>query len=200
MMANLHTLDWQALGFDFVGRSKYGAIGMDQEFGYWKNYLAWATRDTKLPRLTKAFEYCLDNRPSEEGPACLNWGDARYGNIIFDEKFEIAAVLDWELAVLGPAELDLGWILFLHETALMWLENLPGFMCREAVIEYYQQHAGREVRNIEFHEAWAGFKASLINARIIEREFQQGLRADLNEQENHPVVMSLARLVPGLDV
>ena len=199
MMADLHTLDWCKLGFGFVGQHKYGAVGLDQEFGYWKNYLNWATRETPLPKLTRAFEYCLENRPVEDGPVCLNWGDARYGNIIFNDKFEIAAVLDWELAVLGPAELDLGWIIFLHETALMWLDDLPGFMNREAIIEYYQQHAGREVKNIEFYEAWSGFKASLINARIIERDFHRGVQADLSQQEAHPVVMSLARLIPNFD-
>ena len=43
----------------------------------------------------------------------VSWGDARIGNIIYRD-FEPVAVLDWEMAGLGPPALDLGWMIYLH--------------------------------------------------------------------------------------
>ena len=37
----------------------------------------------------------------------LSWGDARIGNVLYRD-FEPVAVLDWEMAALGPPELDVG--------------------------------------------------------------------------------------------
>ena len=45
---------------------------------------------------------------ADPGPDVLSWGDARIGNIIY-AGFEPAAVLDWEMAALGPRELDVSW-------------------------------------------------------------------------------------------
>ncbi|XGU18600.1 phosphotransferase [Rhodococcus sp. 3Y1] len=49
----------------------------------------------------------------DSGSAVLCWGDSRIGNVIYRD-FEPAAVLDWEMATLGPRELDLGWMIFQH--------------------------------------------------------------------------------------
>ena len=43
--------------------------------------------------------------PSDEGEAVLSWGDSRIGNMMFD-GFDPVAVLDWEMAGVGPRELD----------------------------------------------------------------------------------------------
>ena len=42
----------------------------------------------------------------------LNWGDARIGNMLYVD-FEPVAVLDWEMATVGPREVDLAWMIFL---------------------------------------------------------------------------------------
>ena len=39
-------------------------------------------------------------------PASLCWGDARIGNVLFSDDRKITAVLDWEMATIGPAEMD----------------------------------------------------------------------------------------------
>ena len=44
----------------------------------------------------------------------LNWGDARVGNILYRD-FAPIAVLDWEMATVGPREVDLAWMIFLHD-------------------------------------------------------------------------------------
>ena len=44
----------------------------------------------------------------------MNWGDARVGNTLYRD-FTPVAVLDWEMATVGPREVDLAWMIFLHE-------------------------------------------------------------------------------------
>ena len=43
----------------------------------------------------------------------MSWGDSRIGNILYRD-FVPAAVLDWEMAGLGPRELDLAWLVYSH--------------------------------------------------------------------------------------
>jgi aminoglycoside phosphotransferase (APT) family kinase protein len=43
-------------------------------------------------------------------PCCLVHGDFRTGNLIIDPATGLAAVLDWELAHLGDAAEDIGWL------------------------------------------------------------------------------------------
>jgi aminoglycoside phosphotransferase (APT) family kinase protein len=194
-LARLHRLDWKALGLGFLDRGEFGAPGLDQEFGYWRHYLDWASQDRELPVLEAAFDWCAAKRPSDPGPLVLNWGDARIGNVIYGDDFRPAAILDWEMAMLGPAELDLGWFLFIHDTALMWLKELPGFRERSAVIDLYQERLGREVRDLRFFEAWAGLRAAAIRAQIVRRDFERGACEDLSQQERSPVVKSLQRVI-----
>ena len=68
----------------------------------------------------------------------LSWGDARIGNVLYRD-FEPVAVLDWEMAALGPPELDVGWLVTLHaffeEVAHQYgLPGLPDLLRREDVV------------------------------------------------------------------
>ena len=54
---------------------------------------------------------------------------------------------------------------------------------------------GREVRDLHFFEAWAGFRAAAIRARMTQCDYQRGACEDLKRQEQNPVAMSLRRLL-----
>jgi len=194
-LASLHRLDWKKLGFEFLDRPQFGTQGLEQDLGYWRDYLDWVSQDGALPVLEAAFEWCAKHAPAATGPTVLNWGDARYGNVIYAEDFRPAAIIDWEMALLGPAEMDLGWFIFLHNTALMWLKDLPGFVGQTEFLKLYASELGRELRDFHFFEAWAGFRAAAINARMIQCNYQRGDCEDLSQQEQNPVALSLRRLI-----
>ena len=99
------------------------------------------------------------------------------------------------MAILGPAEIDFGWFLFLQNTALMWLKNLPGFRGEAELVELYTSELGREVQDLHFFEAWAGFRAAAIGARMIACGYQRGDYKDLKQQERTPTMLSLRRLI-----
>jgi aminoglycoside phosphotransferase (APT) family kinase protein len=198
-MGRLHRLDPEDLDVSFLLRPAFGAPGLDEDFGYWRHYLAWASQDEPLPLLDAAFAWCVEHRPSEGPPASLNWGDARLGNLIFGPSFRLACVLDWEMAFLGPPEADIGWFLFLHETALIWLDDLPGFRDRDASLAIYQSALGRELHDLSFYMAWAGFKAAAIRARMVDRDATRdaarGVSDNRSQREDNPVITSLRRLI-----
>ena len=65
----------------------------------------------------------------------LNWGDARIGNMLYRD-FEPAAVLDWEMAAVGPREVDVAWMIFLTGSSTtsptrFGMPALAGFMDRD---------------------------------------------------------------------
>ena len=55
----------------------------------------------------------VEHWPADEGPTVLSWGDSRIGNVMYRD-FEPVAVLDWEMAGLGPREVDVGWFIYAH--------------------------------------------------------------------------------------
>ena len=54
-----------------------------------------------LPALAAALEWCGDRLPAERARVLL-WGDVRLGNLVFDAGRSVTAVLDWDLASIGP--------------------------------------------------------------------------------------------------
>ncbi|MGE0308235.1 MAG: phosphotransferase family protein [Acidimicrobiia bacterium] len=84
----------------------------------------------------------------------LVWGDARVGNMIFDADQHVAAVIDWELATIGPPELDLArWIFFDNfGTSAAGIERLPGWPSLDETLAIYQERSGRTLHDLGFYE------------------------------------------------
>lgn len=163
-MATIHCVDWRAAGLDSLP-----GIGLDHDIDWWTRYREWA--GISVPRIDAAFEWCAANRPPEPDPA-LVWGDARLGNLIFAPDLSVRAVLDWEMATLGPPELDLGWYLFLERVVLTFTPQLPGFGDHASITATYEHHLGRSVDHMEWYELWGGVRSALCHHRLV------GLRGD----------------------
>ncbi len=165
-MATINRGQANVMDIGFLDRLEYGADALDQEFGYWRNYLDWASDDDPVAIVEEAFAHCVATRPSGRAARELVWGDARLGNLVFSEDLNTRTVLDWEMAVLGPAELDLGWYFFLERTALQYTDQLPGFYDRSITTATYEQHLGRAVENLDWYEIWGGVRAACIQVRL----------------------------------
>ena len=125
VVGRLHRLDWRRLGFDFLAD---GAIGLPRELDRCAHYLAWASDGSPLPELAGALAWCREHRPHPEPTPSLLWGDVQLQNCVFDDAYHVAAVLDWEMAGIGPAQLDLGWFHALHRLTVRTAgAGLPGF-------------------------------------------------------------------------
>ncbi|WP_069463327.1 phosphotransferase family protein, partial [Actinacidiphila rubida] len=97
----------------------------------------------------------------------LVWGDARLGNLLYSGT-AVAAVLDWEMAFLGPGEADLGWYLWFdrHLSEGVGAPRLPGLPGRTETVRRYASGAAAAARETAEHLGWyelfAGFRFALI--------------------------------------
>ena len=109
----------------------------------------------------------------------LNWGDARVGNILYRD-FTPIAVLDWEMATVGPREVDLAWMIFLHEffhdmAVGFGLPGMNDFMQRDSVVVEYEELTGHTVRNLDWFEVYAALRFAIVSIRTSKRGIAYGV-------------------------
>jgi aminoglycoside phosphotransferase (APT) family kinase protein len=195
MMAHIHHVDWQHAGLDFLDRQNHGDGAIGQELGYWRAYLDWAGGDERFDLLETIWEWCVAHRPPEPAERRLVWGDARLGNLVYADDCTVRAVLDWEMAVLGPPELDLGWYLFLDRLALSFAEPLPGFAQPDDQVRMFESHVGRRVEHLDWYETWGGFRAACIQIPLVTLAHSRGEVPDLAGRGDNPLTADLLRRI-----
>lgn len=169
-----------------------------------KAWYRWALADDgfEIPLLERTFDWLEANWPSDPGPDVLSWGDARPGNIIFDE-FRPAAVLDWEMAALGPRELDVAWVIFIHrffqDIATRFEQpGLPDFLRRPDVVAKYEELTGHTVRDLDWHIVYAALRHGIVMARVKRRMIHFGEDTDTPDRDDYVMHRaSLERLLDG---
>jgi aminoglycoside phosphotransferase (APT) family kinase protein len=138
--------------------------GVAAEVAYWKEYASWAADGSPARVLADALEWCARTIPDAGVADSLLWGDARLGNVLYDDDARAVALLDWELATVGPAEMDLGWYLVLDEIATGFVDRtVPGFAGHADAIRYYERALGRDVAHLAWHEIFALARSIAIN-------------------------------------
>jgi len=196
-MARVHRADWRELGLGWLGRRLPGRPGLDQQLAYYRRFLDWSARGRPQPVAEAAWAWLVDHRPDETGHTALCWGDARPGNIVWRD-FEPAAVLDWEMATLGPAELDLGWWLYFDRqfTEGLGVPRPPGFPGRDETVQRYAELIGRPLVDLEYYEVFSGFRFAVIMCRLTDLLVGSGqLPADTDMGTNNLATQFTARLL-----
>jgi aminoglycoside phosphotransferase (APT) family kinase protein len=145
-----------------------------------REYYQWALSDDgiRVPIIERSLDWLAGHWPRDPGPDVLSWGDSRIGNIIY-QGFEPAAVLDWEMAALGPRELDVSWFIFLHRffqdiATFFDQPGLPGFLRRSDVQRCYQELTGYQLRDMDFYLTYAALRHAIVMARIKRRMIHFG--------------------------
>jgi aminoglycoside phosphotransferase (APT) family kinase protein len=135
-----------------------------------REYLEWTLAGERAPLIERAFAWLESHWPADEAPTVLSWGDSRIGNVIYRE-FEPVAVLDWEMAALGPPELDLGWLIYMHRffediASGHGLPGLPDLLARESVAKTYTELSGHAPRDLDWYTLYAALRYAIIGTRI----------------------------------
>ncbi|CAN5527080.1 phosphotransferase family protein [soil metagenome] len=186
-LAGVHEVTPDTHDLSFLAYDLPGDTSLARHLAWWDGYLEWVVGDERSQLLDDCFAWLHDNLP-EEGVDCsgprLSWGDARIGNMMFD-GFEVNAVLDWEMAAIGPAEIDLGWMTYLHLffqdlTTSYDAPGLPDFMQPADVAAAYEAASGRKPGNLKWHIAYAAMRHGVIMRRVTERSvlFGEAVRPD----------------------
>jgi aminoglycoside phosphotransferase (APT) family kinase protein len=177
VLARLHDLTPETHDLAFLDRPQFAAGALDQHLDYQRWYYDWARDGQQVPLIERTFA-ALDKTRPEEGPTVLNWGDSRIGNMMFRD-FAPVAVLDWEMAALGPAEVDVAWMIFLHRffedmTRKYEMPCLENFLQRDRVAEIYAEESGREVHDLEWFEMFAALRFAIVSIRTTLRTVAYG--------------------------
>lgn len=152
----------------FLEGPPHAREGFAQEWDKYTRFVDWM-KDTRahpvlVAGLAKLKETWPENRP--EG---LVWGDARIGNIMFDDNFDVVAVMDWEQPSLGGALQDLAWFTVLSETMHGPVGDEPrlaGMGTREETIALWEQVSGKSAADLEWYERFTHLKMSCTGARL----------------------------------
>jgi aminoglycoside phosphotransferase (APT) family kinase protein len=157
-LAQVHATDWTKLR-RFIG----GAPGLDKEFEQLELWYAWASKGANYPLIEAGISHLQANRPGALEEAVLRWGDARPGNVIFADDLSVAAVLDWELATVGPREADMGWWLMMDDYARRSAEGdvLDGFLSSAELVDCYGQTTGRRLHDLAFWKLLASVRLAI---------------------------------------
>ena len=198
-MADVHKLDWKKLGFSFLGVPKGGTDAVDRRIDYLEKFLNWTKEgpEDSQPTLEAALKWLRENHYVPEH-VTLCWGDSRPPNTMYDQDFDVVAVLDWEMAFLGDPESDLAWFLFMdwQHSEGVGIPRLEGSPDTKETIKHYEERTGFKVKNLFYNEVLNAFWYSIIMAKIYKNFKKMGVVIPGDQTEyNTPGHMRLASLL-----
>jgi len=175
VLANLHGIDNAAERFSFLQYdAALGDTALRRRIAHAKDWYEYAREGHRSTVVERLFAWLDDNWPSDEGPTVVSWGDSRIGNVMYKD-FMPCAVLDWEMAALGPRELDLAWMTYSHGVfeslaQVFELPGMPNFLRADDAAATYESLTGHTPRNLDWYSAFAAVQWAIVFVRT-------GLRA-----------------------
>ena len=194
-MAGIHDIDWKAADLHWLNPCD-GEPTQAKQIEIYRKYVDKELSGRDHPVMAYALDWLADNDPNDDRIG-LSWGDARLGNIIW-QNYTPAAVVDWEACALSPTEADLGWWLMFDRMSFddVGVERLSGYPTREEQAAYYEKISGREVRNPHYWEVFAAMRFCAIFIRLGDRLTNIGLFSpEMNPAVGNMVTQSLATLL-----
>jgi aminoglycoside phosphotransferase (APT) family kinase protein len=164
VLAKLHSIPHAEATFGFLADiDPPGDTPLARHFGWLKDWYDFAVPDIGRSALVEeALAWLESNFPAEVAATepVLAWGDSRIGNVLY-EDFRPVAVLDWEMATVGPRELDVAWIIFAHMVfqelaGLAGLAGLPDVMREEDVRSTYEELTGTALGDLRWFYVYSG--------------------------------------------
>ena len=176
VLARIHQLTWSP-SFDFLRPQGGEPPGIEAHLEALRTSAEWACAGRSFPVIDEVLALLVEAMPSSEPEVGLLWGDANPRNLLFSEDLAVSAVLDWENAAIGPAELDLGWWLMMdtYWSTSRGIDPHPANPGRDGMIAIYERHLGRTVQNLCYFELMATLRFFLVIVRVVELRIADGL-------------------------
>jgi aminoglycoside phosphotransferase (APT) family kinase protein len=191
VLAQLHAID-DIDRFAFLAFDEPGDSPLRRHVEHTRRWYEFAHDGSRSTLIEQGFTWLDSHWPTHEGDAVVSWGDARIGNVMYRD-FRPVAVLDWEMAALGPRELDLAWLInahcvFEHLAAGFELGGMPHFMRLDDVAGRYESLTGYAPRDLEFFMTYAAVQWAIVFLRTGLRSVHFGEREmpdDVHEFMHH---------------
>jgi len=175
ILVQLHDADVRAEDVAFLELDRPGSTPLRRHVAEQAAYYEWVVADgARSPLIERTFAWLEEHWPADEGDAVISWGDARIGNMMYRD-FEPVAVLDWEMVALGPREIDLGWMVYLHRflddiAVSAGLAGMPHFMRMQDVARTYEAQSGHAPRHLDFYSMYAALRHAIVMSRVARRQ------------------------------
>lgn len=174
VLAELHAVDREP--FAFLAFDDAGDTPLRRHVAHtraWYDYCALPS-----PLIERCFAWLDEHWPSTESDQVVSWGDSRIGNVIYRD-FEPVAVLDWEMAALGPRELDVAWLVFAHRAfedlaSFFGAPGMPDFLRPDDVAATYESLTGYAPRDLEWYMTYAATQWGIVFLRTGQRAVRFG--------------------------
>jgi aminoglycoside phosphotransferase (APT) family kinase protein len=166
-LAALHTAPDPERNFAFLQYPQAGDTALRRHVAHaqaWYDYAVLLAG--RCPLIERGLRWLADNWPADSGETVLSWGDARVNNMIFRD-FRPVALLDWEMAGLGPREIDIAWLVGGHRVfqdiaGLFGSPGMPHFLRLEDVGTQYETATGHTVRDIDFYLTYTAIQWAIV--------------------------------------
>ena len=180
VLAELHGVDRPEERFDFLTHDAPGDTHLRRRVAHTREWYDFAVAGLgrSSPLIERGFAWLDEHWPTQEGPTVACWGDSRIGNVMYRD-FAPVAVLDWEMAALGPCELDVAWLIYGHRifediAASMGLPGMPEFLRPDDVAATYESLTGHTPRDLEFYGTYAALQYGIVFLRTGHRQVHFG--------------------------
>jgi aminoglycoside phosphotransferase (APT) family kinase protein len=180
VIAKLHSIPDPEKTFGFLDDGS-DSNALQRNLNWLKSWYQFAVPDIGRSVLVERALGWLDtNWPADVAATdpVLVWGDSRIGNVLYD-GFRPAAVLDWEMATLGPREMDVAWVIFAHMVfqELAGLAGMPGLpdVMREADVRAtYTAATGAKLGDLDWFYVYSGVIWACVFMRTSARRVRFG--------------------------
>jgi aminoglycoside phosphotransferase (APT) family kinase protein len=180
VIAKLHAIPEPEKTFGFLDDGSE-PNALRRNFNWLKSWYEFAVPDIGRSALVeRSLAWLEENWPEDTAAtdSVLVWGDSRVGNVLYD-GFKPAAVLDWEMATLGPREMDVAWIIFAHMVfqelaGLAGLPGLPDVMREDDVRTVYTERSGVELGDLTWFYVYSGVIWCCVFMRTTARRVRFG--------------------------
>ena len=183
VIADLHAIPDAQTAFAFLDPEQPGATPLARNLARTRAWYDFAVPDIGRSPIAERGLAWLEAHLHEaeaggSGDVVLCWGDSRIGNMIYRD-FEPVAVLDWEMATIGPRELDLSWIAFAHMvfesiTGVMGMPGMPDFMREEDIAATYEEVTGVPLADLTWFHVYNAVQWCVVFMRTGARSIHFG--------------------------
>jgi aminoglycoside phosphotransferase (APT) family kinase protein len=197
-IAELHTLPASDPAAAFLTFDEPGDTALAQHLAHTRAWYEWVVAGgPRSPLLDRAFERLEATLPTPPGDPVVCWGDSRIGNAMYRD-FEPVAVLDWEMAAVGPRELDVAWLIyanmiFNHIAQTFELPGMADFLRADDVTDSYQSITGHQLGDLDWYLAYSATQFGIVFLRTGQRAVhfgEQEMPAEIDDLMHHRVQLA----------
>ena len=169
-LAKIHRVDWYGLGLreESMPAAGAGERPLERFISYYWDLWTWVDPPEK-DSLIVYRDWLLENQPDISHPVLIH-GDPSCHNYLFSEG-RVSAVLDFELAAIGPAELDLVLQYFVIDLFSRSMGGVDGVPSEDEYHREYERLTGATLTDLDYYRT-LGIIVPTIIVKAQERQMQ----------------------------